>query len=101
MNYTKGEWKVLHLADEILIADEHNNIIAPIYTLGSGDERFDQENAEANAQLIASAPDLYEACKNLVYQIERLAMVTGYEGEAHFPHLLKAKETLAKVEGKE
>jgi len=47
-----------------------------------------------------SAPDLYEACHIAINEIERLAMVTGYEGEAHYPRIAQIKQALSKVESK-
>jgi len=66
MNYTKGEWKVGKATDVM-------GYETPIYA--NTDEGRDYEiatvhiyNGEqiANAQLIASAPDLYEALKTIV-----------------------------------
>ena len=57
------------------------------------------ENAEANARLIAAAPELCEALKQAQHEIERLAMVTGYEGEAHFPILQIARDALKAADG--
>jgi hypothetical protein len=88
MNYTKGEWeisgdKALNCADiSITIIQEHGvKVIARI------EKTWD--NPEANAHLIAAAPDCYEALK----EIE-----AWYE--AHAGSLpTKAKEALAKAEG--
>ena len=93
-HYTKGEWKVKR--QRIISVDNGNEIIAttkspPLMPTGQ---------AEANAHLIAAAPDMYEALKVARNEIERLAMVTGYEGEAHFPKLEQINEALAKAEDK-
>lgn len=64
MEYTKGEWRVEDrwnvLSGRRLIANcggYHSNV-----------EPVAEEN-EANAQLISSAPDLYEACKGMVKEL--------------------------------
>lgn len=46
-----------------------------------------------------AAPDLYEACHIAINEIERLAMVTGYEGEAHYPRIAQIKQAQAKADG--
>ena len=54
---TKGEWKaVLDDGAWIVVADEGNEVCDCDFASNQGE-------CEANAQLIASAPDLYEACK--------------------------------------
>jgi len=95
--YTKGEWRVGKSTDSM-------GYETPIYA--DTEEGRDYEiatvhiyNGEqiANAQLIASAPDLYEACLIAINEIERLAMVTGYVGEAHYPRIAQIKQALAKA----
>jgi len=56
MEYTKGEWKVTQIGLDTLIQsfDKAGKLLS--FKVAS-------VNGEANAQLIASAPDLYEACK--------------------------------------
>jgi len=57
MEYTKGEWKVNKFPDtRILIVAPPAEICTMIY------EKLVSE-AEANAHLIAAAPDMYEALK--------------------------------------
>ena len=51
MSYTKGEWRV----DRKHIYDESGRTLALLVDGG-------YEEMEANAHLIAAAPDLYEAC---------------------------------------
>ena len=84
MEYTKGEWKVSKPFKEIPYSVSSNEKY-PIARLG-----FTQED-ETNAQLIASAPDLYEALKELV----------GICGEFFFEDQLEqSKKALNKAEGK-
>ncbi len=54
VNYTKGEWKVVKTHDAVLVCSGQKQIA---YMLGAKNKQ------EANVQLIASAPDLYEALR--------------------------------------
>jgi len=49
-------------------------------------------------RLFSAAIEMSEALKIAKNEIERLAMVTGYEGEAHFPKLAQIETVLAKAE---
>ena len=57
INYTKGEWKAWRFS-------KHHNWKV---SMGDRNEFLDlgmDDESEANAQLIASAPDMYEALKH-------------------------------------
>jgi hypothetical protein len=61
--YTKGEWRMIYPAinapNEFIIGDCDGFTLASVYgALGTPN---DMEEAEANAKLIAAAPDLLEA----------------------------------------
>jgi hypothetical protein len=93
MNYTKGEWKIKpHCA---IVETESHCEIAIIYDPSNG--RFDTDEAEANAHLIAASPLMYEALKAFDHYLC-----------AAPPHNLKLKsyaselmeKALAKAEGK-
>jgi len=65
MNYTKGEWKILHVPEAhqpflIGIGLDDNHPVATVTKTHFPDE------AKANAQLLASAPDMYEALKEIL-----------------------------------
>jgi hypothetical protein len=86
MDYTKGEWKVRPCDDnnaEVVFDDPEPCI--SIYTPNDGE-------APANANLIASAPDLYEALKNLIDN----GLIVGIDSD-HFQECIDAIE---KAEGK-
>ena len=87
MNYTKGEWKQgKRHTDTVYMADE-NTRIATCFS----------PNSEANAQLIASAPALYEALKRIkrnCFKDKRGAYWIGRVDMAN------AEQALASVEGK-
>ena len=86
MEYTKGEWKAVEYWDGLGKSQRYitngGGCVAHIIT---------REEAEANAQLIASAPNLYEVC----------VLAVGYASVKDIPSLeyilLKA---IAKAGGK-
>lgn len=87
--YTKGPWKVTdhnRNGDAYIGADGR-----PHFAIVEGSP-FGFDETEANARLIATAPDLLEACK---------AMVTDFDlGESSIKTSLKLMETaIAKAEG--
>ena len=83
MEYTRGEWQVVDHAwrdkelpfDKVIFVETSRNVVARTWN-------------RADAQLIASAPDLYEALKGMVE--------IGLTGEVQ-QQIMKA---LAKAEGK-
>lgn len=93
IEYTKGEWKV----------EDETNIFCGdrlIATAGGYADNFTspREENKANANLIASAPDLYEAlklyfalCGNTAYQVDREGLRRAWD---------KARQALAKAGGK-
>ena len=87
INYTKGEWilnKEPYLGKDTYI----------LWVAGEGQIAKITTN-KANAQLIASAPDLYEALKNLRH------IYTDYlKGSRELDFWVKVDKALAKAEGK-
>jgi len=86
MNYTNGEWKPYKTATGWSVYADGDEV-SEVYSCHTG-------LAEANAQLIASAPDLYEACKELEpyftwLEENKLIRITSL-----------FKQALAKAEGK-
>ena len=62
MNYTKGEWRVIHNGDfypwqEAYLIQVNNMVVATIPVLGN---MWTRVEVKANAHLIAAAPDMYE-----------------------------------------
>jgi len=95
INYTKGEWKVGKATDAM-------GYETPIYA--NTDEGRDYEiatvhiyNGEqiANAQLIASVPDLYEALKYIIRELDKADII-----KANSIFMLMPVQALAKAEGK-
>ncbi len=115
-NYTKGEWKAFKHGMGDMVISTNDKEIAKVLTFNCA---LDGWESQSNAQLIAAAvnacisvnlnnpqavaesiKEMYEALKTAKYEIERLAMVTGYEGEAHYSKLELIKQALFKAEGK-
>jgi hypothetical protein len=91
--WTKGEWKVDLESGEITVND--SMVLGTIF--GADDylccEEDISEECKANAQLIASAPKLYEALENLVNRIDKgLALGEKLDVEP-------ARKALAKARG--
>ena len=95
MNYTKGEWeasKTLNFTGTLVsYITCGNKTIAQ--TRLSDNEDTKEEN-QANAQLIASAPDMYEALLVAKGNMEALHV------DPQDPMYLEIKKALAKAEGK-
>lgn len=64
-NYTKGEWKVEEHRGETNIATEFQNIAKMCFD--------DSHTLKANAHLIAAAPDMYEALKEIKHIVTEAA----------------------------
>lgn len=96
MEYTKGEWKVGFPEDGTLfIRVRTSRAVRRIATI------FDnREENLANAQLIAAAPDLYEALKALTTHFKLSPHLdnlrTGYDED----YIEQAERAIAKAEGK-
>lgn len=94
MDYTKGEWKA---------SKSHNFTGTLVSYITCGEKNIAQtrlddreataEENQANTQLIASAPDLYEACKSVLESINALVPDDTLEGCA-----MVLEQALAKAE---
>ena len=93
MEYTKGEYKISEY-DVIRVDFDSNNCAI-----------LCGENSEANAHLIAAAPDMYEALKDIVdpndcnVDHHGHCQEHGWMGTGLCPHF-RAKLALAKAKGK-
>ncbi len=91
MNYTKGEWKVAG-AFGTTIVSETGEFIATTTSIFA--EPRERPKDEANAHLIAAAPEMYEALRTALADLEE-------DVQAPLLDSVKlAKRALAKVEGK-
>ena len=66
MNITPGEWKASHPLDNIAYFGNQEGTIALIQWFAG----IPVKEQKANAQLIASAPDVYEALKTIIDILE-------------------------------
>lgn len=92
MEYTKGEWKaqILH-SDGVIIKRAAWEIRTDEYDIATYIQNSAPIRKQADAQLMAAAPDMYEALKRLEkdLKINGLGVFVGYFTKA-----------LAKAEGK-
>ena len=100
MKHTKGPWRARCMGSEgsIVWMDGKDEKQHPrIGMVASCTMRpFDESNA--NALLIASAPELLEACKEIIMVIDNEGIARGkYYGKA----INMAEQAIAKAEGKE
>lgn len=64
MSHTPGPWEIQDLAPPINIyGPEREDGTRPWVAECGGDEPYNSQTDEANARLIAAAPDLLEACR--------------------------------------
>lgn len=93
MKYTKGPWKVAtHLdTDEVVVRSEDDLIVCNCQI----DQAEYKQMSEilANAQLISAAPELLEACEELL-----LWLKNNDEGETGVA--IRAQAAISKAEGK-
>lgn len=106
--HTQGEWKYAPLQREhgeglVFTGDDPENADAHIAVVSGGLGYVMEDGrcfeSEANAALIASAPDLLEACKALVKELEddneSLSLSAGY---ARADLIIHAIAAIAKAE---
>ncbi len=91
MEYTKGEWKAMMIQGQGIIHCK-NITIAETYTI----------NQEANAHLIAAAPDCYEGLKDALREICRMCVRLNpqHEGCSACEEMERSRLPLAKAEEK-
>jgi len=93
MNYTKGEWVAEQdTANSIRIFSQDSEQIASVMDYDGNDIT---EEMEANAHLIAAAPDMYEAL------IQAMRTFQAYRIKETDPRYLKLRRAAAKAEGRE
>jgi hypothetical protein len=72
MNYTKGNWRNGLEKRRAVVCDRADGRIVTICSTDVSNH-IEQDEAVANAKLIASAPELLAACQWAVEQFKRLA----------------------------
>jgi hypothetical protein len=104
--HTKGPWKVSIDNDYRIIAQYQNKDVANTY-LGMPKNRLVELEWKANARLIASAPELLEACKKLHKELKELWLILAQKGafpetiDLHTKDLDFAEQAIARAEGVE
>ncbi|MGK9045857.1 hypothetical protein KXR63_00660 [Stutzerimonas chloritidismutans] len=88
--FTPGPWVVQRAADAYCIASVGNLVIMP----SSGKVKHD--NTEADARLIAAAPDLLEALEMIVAEADSY---TARTGKPVYNWLDQARAAIAKARG--
>ena len=84
---------------DIYLLNENQTLIGELYTTDSND--VDMKEIRANAQLIATAPELLEAAEKI---IEKKSVITKNKFQyATIPigFLIKLEKTIAKAKGEE
>jgi len=102
MRHTPGPWAI---RGQRIESEQHNvGDIAHIYCKDvSRSVRWDEDStAQANAQLIAAAPELLEACKALCEEWENSfeGQDTGFDDTALHEIVIMARHALLKAEGR-
>ena len=103
MEYTKGEWEIAHYESGILegvnFIRSANNKEISICTISSTNE-----SSEANTQLIAAAPMMYEAIQELIAQMPGLWGDRIFNGmirlDVSASTIDKLMDAMSKAEGK-
>ena len=98
MNYTKGPWTLevnpfpLPRSQGSFVGHirVNNDTIALLVC--------NPPTMDANAHLIAAAPEMYEALHSAINGIETVQVASGYTGEAGFEALRLIRAALAKAE---
>ena len=78
--FTKGEWKI---TDDRFIAVDEKELVCEVYDRANflprpGTIVPDEETAEANAKLIAAAPEMFEALKTMLMFIKESSGIAGW-----------------------
>ena len=92
MEYTKGEWVVHEWGDKFQVVEAEVKVTEKPGIIMAGQLIIAKEITEANAHLIAEAPRMYEALKELTKEYD--------PQESWSPGINKALKALAKAESK-
>ena len=77
--FTKGNWNISDDTSECyLVKSDDGGLIAFVYDGDIDDEAIHMDVVQANAKLIAAAPDMLEALTNILKIVEDSEGVAGY-----------------------
>jgi len=93
MSHTPGKWEIYH---ELNVQSEAGDFIASCGV--NSNRKNNMEICKSNARLIASAPELLEACKHSLNAFARKRDVMTNE---EFEATKELNNAIAKAEGKE
>lgn len=95
--HTPGPWSVLYSSNKYpsIHAGETKTPIAVLYEYVSETDRDLLDNAEANARLIAAAPELLEALENIAASLRTLKKAVGLE--SHVAEMLGMDDHLTVI----
>ena len=93
--YTKGKWIVKY---KLNVESENGRHIASCGLNTSGDQKKVMEENEANARLIAAAPELLEACKKALKGCS--TPITQKDNEEQALIRIEIQQAIEKSEGK-
>lgn len=95
--WTKGPWRLVARAT-MNVENEDGRTVANAATYSGGDESIHYEN-QANARLIAAAPELYEALEELTKRVAFQPAPNGITAHINFDQIKMAKAAIAKARG--
>ena len=102
--FSKGNWNVSDDTSECyLVKSDDGGLIAFVYDGDIDEEAIHMDVVEANAKLIAAAPDLLEALTNILKIVEDSEGVVGYHlnGDTakwdEFDEIVNAIKTIKKA----
>ena len=92
--FTKGKWEYLEPLG-VVFSEDTCAVIATVHGAGTGSCFNLSPEGQANARLIAAAPEMYELLK------EELIPTSDYGGILSFSREDKLRELFASIDGKE
>jgi len=103
VGHTPGPWQLELNNHPDEIGDHNYSLFTNGYEFGKYNDEslsagFDSSTPAANARLIAAAPELLEACQQLVYVLARLPIGDPLISDAHTA-CKKARATIAQATG--
>lgn len=96
--FTKGKWKN-YINKCVYVLDKKNKFPRFIVDSVHGNT---EEEAQANARLIAAAPEMYQLLDDIAEYIEATQKLQkDYLATEFFDYAIRAKELLARIDGEE